>query len=74
MGAYGHILFDTFPAHTFFPFSHCGVQSLFYFCTAMSEIAQGGYPMIFQLCPPFLFFSFGGGVDLDLGIVSPSFV
>ena len=30
--------------------------------------------MIFQLCPPFLFFSFGGGgVDLDLGIISPNF-
>ena len=50
----------TFPAHTFSPFSHFGVQSLFYFCTAMFLIVQGGSPMIFQLCPPFLFFHLGG--------------
>ena len=74
-GPMGTFLFATFLAHTFSPFSHFGVQSLFYFCTAMFLIVQGGPPMIFQLCPPFLFFSFwGGGVDLDLGIVSPNFL
>ena len=75
MGAYGHLFFfATFPAHTFSPFSHFGVESLFYFCTAMFLIVQGGSPIIFQLCPPFLFFSFFRGVDLDLGIVSPDFL
>ena len=61
MGAYGHLFFvATFPAHTFSPFSHFGVQSLFYFCIAMCLIVQGASPMIFQLRPPFLFFSFWG--------------
>ena len=60
-GNMGTFLFATSLAHTFSPFSHFGLQSLFYFCTAMFLIVQGGSPMIFQLCPPFLFFSFGGG-------------
>ena len=60
-GPMGTFLFATFLAHTFSPFSHFGVQSFFYFCTAMFLTVQGGSPMIFQLCPPFLFFSFGGG-------------
>ena len=62
MGAYGGLwapfFFATFPAHKFSAFSHFGVQSLFCCCTAMFLIVQGGSPMIFQLCPPFLFFSF----------------
>ena len=76
MGAYGHLFFfATFPAHKFSAFSHFGVQSLFCCCTAMFLIVQDGSPMIFQLCPPSLFFSFrGGGVDLDLGIISPNFL
>ena len=73
-GPMGTFLFATFLAHTFSPFSHFGVQSLFYFCTAMFLIVQGGSPMIFQLCSPFLFSSFLGGVDLDLGISSPNFL
>ena len=73
-GLMGTFFFATFPAHKFSPFSHFGVQSLFCCCTAMFLIVQGGSPMIFQLCPPFLFFSFGGGVDSDLGIFSPNFL
>ena len=60
--------FATFPAHTFSPFSHFGFQSIFYFCTAMFLLVQGGSPMIndFSIVsrPPFLFFRLGGGADL----------
>ena len=61
LGPMGTFSFATFLAHTFSPFSHFGVQSLFYFCISMFVIVQGGSPMIFQLCPPFLVFSFVGG-------------
>ena len=53
--------FATFPAHKFSPFSHFGVQSLFCCCAVMFLILQGGSPIIFQWCPPFLFFHWGGG-------------
>ena len=66
--------FATFPTHTFSPFSHFGVQSLFYFCTAMFLIVQGVSPMIFQLRPPFLFFHLGGRGRFDSSIVSPKFL
>ena len=63
-GPMGTFLFATFLAHTFSPFSHFAVQSLFYFCTAVFLIVQGGSPMIFQLCTPFCFFHSGGGGGL----------
>ena len=60
---------------THFPHFPILVFKVFFtFVLPCLPFVQGGSPIIFQLCPPVLFFSFGGGVDLDLGIVSPNFL
>ena len=62
MGGYGHLFFLPPSVLTHFPhFPIMVFKVFFYSCIAMFLIVQGGSPMIFQLCPPFLFFSFGGG-------------
>ena len=75
MGAYGHLFVCHFPcSHIFpiFPF-WCSKSFLLLYCH-VSDCPRW-FPNDFSIVSSlFVFFIWGGGVDLDLGIVSPNFL